>query len=187
MALILGAATGALLVHRSHPPPQPPIAPARWDDRIALKVEPHGDGLRVLWNVHAPAVRDASRATLLIHDGGHTSQLDLRPSDLATGVASYWPQTRDVTFRLQLSGASGDSDDSVRAFAPPEPVRPSPFVAEARPRPAPPPVAPPPPLPVPHPAIAAAAAKPQSGSRVHRIFRKIPLLGRLHRPHRPAD
>ena len=185
MALLLGAATGALLVHRSHPQPPPPLAPARWDDHIALKVEPHGDGLRLLWNTHAPAVRNAARATLLIDDGGHISQLDLRPSDLATGLASYWPQTHDVTFRLQLSGTNGRSDDSVRAFEPPEPVRPSPFVAEARPRPAPPP--PPETPPESHPAVAAAAAKPQSRSRVHRIFRKIPLLGRLHRPRRTAD
>jgi hypothetical protein len=98
--------------------------------------------MRLHWNAESPDVRAAQRGALLINDGKRESRLELTPRDLRAGVASYWPESKEVSFHLELDGGQagfhleldGGQAGFVRASAPPQ-DRPSPFeVAKAPPR-----------------------------------------------------
>jgi len=153
LALLLGGLAGALLVRHSHSEapavaavaPQksaPPTAPApqpQSPDHINLSVQTDGTALRLMWDRNAPAVRNANRAMLEISDGNHVSKLNLGSRELGSGMVSYWPETKDVSFRLQVLGNGHQTDDSIRAVGgqlAPLPSRPVEVAAQA---PAPPP------------------------------------------------
>jgi hypothetical protein len=123
-AVVAGLIGGALLVHyASHSKVQQTAAtpaPASQDQSAAgahvnLKVEPDGTAYRLVWDKNAPAVRDADLAILEINDGNHISKLTLGSRELNSGMVSYWPESKDVTFRLQVQGKTYQTDDSVRA------------------------------------------------------------------------
>jgi hypothetical protein len=103
---------------------------------VALYVEHEGTALRLHWNPDADAVRGASKGALLIGDGPRQSRLDLDPAELRSGVASYWPESQGVDFKLELDGAvAGELQaPALEVRAAP---RPSPFddAAEAKPTP----------------------------------------------------
>jgi hypothetical protein len=80
------------------PPVQTQTAP------VALYVQHDGTALRLHWNPDADAVRGASKGALLIGDGPRQSRLDLGPAELRSGVASYWPESQGVVFKLELDG-----------------------------------------------------------------------------------
>ena len=123
--VVLLALAGWLLLHRRAPAPTPapPIRAAR-PSAIGLSVEHDGPALRLRWNPDDPAIRATDAAVLSIVDGARQSRLELKPEDLRAGVASYWPESRDVTFRLMVDGgaageirASADARPENSAFA----------------------------------------------------------------------
>ncbi|HWD00042.1 MAG TPA: energy transducer TonB [Candidatus Sulfopaludibacter sp.] len=123
LAVLTGGAAGILLVHHPQPQPTPapaPVtvatapAPAPAPDHVPLRVEPDGTALRLVWDSHAPAIQAADSATLDINDGRHNSTLHLDTRELSSGMVSYWPETKDVSFRLQVVGKH-PTDDSIRA------------------------------------------------------------------------
>jgi len=107
-----------------------PAAQAAPLTRTSLYVDRDGGAMRLHWNPDSPDVRGASRGAILIHDGKRESRLDLTPRDLRAGAASYWPESKEVSFRFELNGAEAGA---VRASAPPD-DRPSPFETAQTPR-----------------------------------------------------
>jgi TonB family protein len=100
-------------------------------------VQNDGTALRLVWDRHAPAVRNADLAILEITDGSHISKLNLGSRELSSGMVSYWPETKDVSFRLQVLGNGHQTDDSIRAVGGQLAALPAGPV-EAAPEPAPP-------------------------------------------------
>jgi len=131
VALIVAAGEGAAIVHYLHKPavmasaPVPVFVPApQPSQHVRLDVERHGQSLRLRWDGNAAAVGDATHAILHIGDGIHQSQLDLDSTLLHSGLLSYWPETRNVDFRLELFTPSQIINESIRAVngTPTEPV-----------------------------------------------------------------
>lgn len=168
-AVLCGMACGALLYEAAHdaarrpaPAPMasaPAVIPASAPPRqaevpghIVLNVQRDGPSIRLLWDRNSPVIRNAAKGIVYIHDGEHESQLTLDPKELNTGLISYWPETRDVTFRMEIYATGHSSDDSIRVVGgTPVPVaqtRPAP-VASSRPTPMPPAAVPAPPQRVP--------------------------------------
>jgi hypothetical protein len=157
MAVSLGMATGAILYevlnpgqHRAPSSGVPAAVPitsaskqAEAADHVALNVQRDGPSLRLVWDRNSPVIRNAAKAILYINDGDHESQLSLDPRELGSGLVSYWPDSKDVTFRMEVFAAGHSTDDSIRvvggvavpsvAARRAEPVRP------AAPAPQPPP------------------------------------------------
>jgi len=114
------AAAGWMVLRERAPVPTTEAAPS---GRTALYVQREGAAMWLHWNPESPDVRAAHRGTILINDGKRESRLELTPRDLRAGVASYWPESKDVSFHLELDGGQAGY---VRAAAPPQ-DRPSPF------------------------------------------------------------
>jgi len=144
-------------------------------------------------------VHNASHAILTIKDGPQQSQTDLNRQQLRAANVKYWPETRRVTFKLEVYHGDGSTSESVQVSGEPasapaapaklpmtanaslEPDRPSPFAVRTRreirlamPNPQPrllitAAVTPPPPV----------AEIPDQESRLGRMMSKIPLLRRL--------
>ncbi|SPF54565.1 hypothetical protein SBA4_6480008 [Candidatus Sulfopaludibacter sp. SbA4] len=132
-----------------------PVAPPP-QRHVTLNVERNGQSLRLKWDRNAAAVREATHAILHIEDGTHQSQLDLDSTLLDSGLLSYWPETRNVAFRMELFTPGRTVTESVRAtnVTPPQSrrhassqgdadrsedddARPSPFASPKTGRPAP--------------------------------------------------
>lgn len=122
-AIALGMATGAVVygvLHESRPPRNVAVAlaPSAVEkasaDHVSLSVRRDGPSIQLLWDRNAPLVREASKGVLYIRDGGHDSQLNLDARELGSGLVSYWPDTKDVTFRLEVFAAGRNSDDTIR-------------------------------------------------------------------------
>jgi hypothetical protein len=118
-----------MVLHRRAPAPVQRVQ-AVSQPAIGLYVQHDGPALRLRWNPDTAAIRDAHSGVLVIADGARQSRLELKQPDLRTGVASYWPESREVIFRLALDGAAAGE---IRASAdtPVEP-RPSPFDSGGR-------------------------------------------------------
>jgi len=155
---------------------------------VALFVQHDGAALRLHWNPDSDAVRQAGRGALAIGDGPRQSRLDLTPADLRAGVASYWPESPNVDFKLELDGATAGELQAPALEVREEP-RPSPFQAAPKPKR---PVAVAEDLPKPHTIREAdrAAVVEQSQdeeesthkpSKWKRMTGKIPLLRRLNK------
>jgi hypothetical protein len=125
LAVLLGGVSGAMLVRhfRTEPPvevvaprqsPPPAVEPPS-PEHINLSVQTDGTALRLVWDRNAPAIRNADLAILEITDGKHQSTLNLGSRELGSGMVSYWPETKDVSFRLQVHGNGRETDDSIRA------------------------------------------------------------------------
>ena len=187
--LLLGA-----VVLRHHRKPS-----ATNTSRIGLNVEREGQVLLVAWDRSSRPVHNASHAILTIKDGPQQSQTDLNRQQLRAANVKYWPETRKVTFKLEVYHGDGSTSESVQVSGEPasapaapaklpmtanaslEPDRPSPFAVRTRreirlamPNPQPrllitAAVTPPPPV----------AEIPDQESRLGRMMSKIPLLRRL--------
>jgi hypothetical protein len=110
-----------------------------------------------------------------IQDGARETRLDLNANELRSGVASYWPESREVTFSLQLDGGPAST---IRASAD-TPTPAAPAVAPEKPRRT-------------HSiakevkvgrrdAVEVDADAPPKRSRLSRVAGKIPLLRRLRK------
>ncbi len=120
------AAAAWMVLHERAPVPTTQAAPS---GRTALYVQREGAAMQLHWNPDSPDVRTAQRGAILISDGKRESRLELTPRDLRAGVASYWPESKEVSFHLELDGGQAGF---VRAAAPAQ-DRPSPFEAAKEP------------------------------------------------------
>jgi TonB family protein len=122
--------------HAGVPTLPPPLAghAAPTPQHIALRAVREGRALRLEWDRSLAALREAGHGILYITDGAHQSHLDLDPLQLTSGVVSYWPETQDVTFRLEVFSPGGVTSDSLRVVGGLAPTpAPSPAVKTARP------------------------------------------------------
>ncbi len=83
---------------------------------LDLNAQRSDKSLRVTWNRVSPPIVDAERGVLWIKDGANEQRIDLDPRQLTTGSVIYWPNSRDVTFRLEVFGISKFASESVRAL-----------------------------------------------------------------------
>lgn len=125
LAVGLGAACGAAIFHyfprvplpvvsRRAPPTATAPAATAAAPHVALEVQRQGRSIKLTWDKNSPMIRNAAHAVLYIVDGKHNSQLDLDPRELNSGLVSYWPETDDVSFRLEVFAPRQSSDDSIR-------------------------------------------------------------------------
>jgi len=182
--VMLGMAVWITVGRRSPAPPPPSHRSA---SAVALYVQHDGTALRLHWNPDSDAVRQAASGSLSIADGPRQSRLDLTPADLRSGVASYWPESPSVDFKLELDGAPA-AELQAPALAVREEPRPSPFLAPPKPKRAVAAVADDTPKPYTvHEADRAAVVDkaqddeeaPRKPSKWKRVTGKIPLLRRL--------
>lgn len=192
--LALGAAD--LFMMRHHPvTPHSRVAA----EGVGLFADTDGEVLRVQWNRQSRPILNAERAILHIEDGSAQSQLDLTGRQLDRSMVRYWPESDQVTFRLEVYRGNQIHSESTSLAQPVvqdrrkrrnvakavvENTRPSPFervepeivitqVRSAAMEPAP------------------AVAAPRVGeaddrpSGFHSFLSKIPLLRRLQK-HPPA-
>jgi hypothetical protein len=167
---------------------------------IGLHVAAEGPSVRIQWNRNSAPVRNADRATLFITDGASREAVNLSGTQLDRSTVRYWPESEQVTFRLEVHKGDRNNSDSASIGLPQEgrrrsrqprtervvveQARPSPFervtpeieVTQAR-------RAPVITVSAPEPAVAAA---PQEDGRFERVLSKIPLLRRFGK-HLSAD
>jgi hypothetical protein len=175
--------------------------PATIPDTIGLHAAAEDGALRVHWNRHSRPIRNADHAILYVADGATQSQLDLSGRDLDRSSVRYWPESGQVTFRLEVYRGTQSSSDSAVVELPPdrartrkvgaaraavEQLRPSPFerlepeIVQVQA------------LPVPVAATTPAAVEPVAApeeAKEHgltRVISKIPLLRRLTK-HSQSD
>ena len=118
----LGIAAASLMFSHRTPAVTPHLSSAV---PPAVYVQHEGGALRLHWN---PAVR-ASSGVMWIQDGARETRLDLNANELRSGVASYWPESREVTFRLQLDDGPAST---IRASADAPPPAPPPMTEKPR-------------------------------------------------------
>lgn len=108
---------------------------------LQLQVERKGRSLDLLWDRNLESVQQSNHAILQINDGIHHSKLDLNSAELSAGRLVYWPETDNVTFRLEVDAPSGKTAAAIQSPAAPvqtadhsEPPgrKPSPFAARHR-------------------------------------------------------
>jgi hypothetical protein len=110
---LLMVIAAVILVLRERAPA--PTAQAAPSTRTSLYVQRDGGAMRLHWNPASPDVRAAQRGAIVINDGPRESRLELTPQELRAGMASYWPESKEVAFRFELDGGQAGS---VRAPAP---------------------------------------------------------------------
>jgi len=91
------------------------------EPHMGLKIEPIGNDWQLRWNADAPVIAKATKAHLLITDGGLQKFLDLDSSDLRSGTLIYTPLTNDVILRFEVDrpDSSDTVSESVRIEGPP--------------------------------------------------------------------
>jgi len=120
-AVLFGAVVGAALWAHFRPRVAPPpverartsteVRPAATPSRgIGLHVQREGRALHLSWD----PVRNATHGTLYIQDGTHHSQLELDQMELRVGTLSYWPETQDVVFQLEVPEANETKHGAIR-------------------------------------------------------------------------
>ena len=103
---------------------------------LELKAQTSDDAVLLDWNPAAPGFNQASRAELIIDDGGHRTQLLLSSAQIASAGLSYVQFTSNVAFRMTvyaprrpavfktlwaLAAKQGDADRMLHSPAGPEP------------------------------------------------------------------
>jgi hypothetical protein len=84
---------------------------------LGLRLESQGDRVLLSWNRHHPAVRNARSGVLQIDDGALHRDVNLDPSQVSNGSVLYRPKSDDVTFRLEVEGATGEKvSESMRVL-----------------------------------------------------------------------
>ena len=95
--------------------PDPPLPPAMASDRLFLSVQHDGPRLRLLWSAPADA-----EGILHITDANHQSTLHLPPLCVNAGQFYYWPDSKSVSFRLDIQTGGRTLSDAV-SLGEPEP------------------------------------------------------------------
>lgn len=116
VALFLIAASGMMYFRPGAgrtPPPAGPDAAS-----LALRVERNAGQLLLSWNREATAVKAAQAAVLSILDGDHKEDVKLELNQLRSGSIVYSPITNDVSFKLEVTDARGQTaNETVRVIA----------------------------------------------------------------------
>ncbi len=104
VAIVLGITAGVFLMHdRSNPAITQsnvrPVSAVSVADHVDLNVVRDGDTLSVRW----PASLAADHGVLKITDGKHHTTIKLDSADVASGLLTYWPDSSDVSFRIELN------------------------------------------------------------------------------------
>jgi hypothetical protein len=187
------AIAGADAILMQHRPVS--VRPRAIAEKIGLRADAEGEGLRVQWDRGSRPVRNADHAILFIEDGANRSQLDLTGRQLDSSSVMYWPESERGAFRLEVYRGSLSSSEAAAFALPPDrrrrrpagparamvrAARPSPFehlapeVTQTEPAPARP-IAPKPAEAV---SVSVDVAEPASESRLDRFISRIPLLRR---------
>ena len=93
---------------------------------VALTLTGEGDRLRLSWDGSAPGIRPGRCGMLWIADGSTQRRVILDVSQLRSRYDALWPQTNDVSVRLNISdanigpGEAVSNSDSIYAAAPTE-------------------------------------------------------------------
>ena len=74
---------------------------------LGLYVDPSGRDWRITWNQTATPLANARAVGLFVREGDDQNRIDLSPDDLKNGTYQYKPKGNDVTFRLEVTDASG--------------------------------------------------------------------------------
>jgi hypothetical protein len=86
------------------------VAPTRLEPlTFEFQAVQRQDHLLLTWNRAAKSVRDATAATLTIHDGPESEDVALDLDTLRRGGADYYPVFEDVSFGLTLTHTPGGS------------------------------------------------------------------------------
>jgi hypothetical protein len=113
------AGTDAILVQ--HRPISLP--PRTVPEKIGLRADAEGGGLRVEWNRVSRPVRCADRAVLYIEDGSIRSRVNLTGRQLDRSTVLYWPETDRVNFRLEVYRGQARSSESAACGLPRDAIR----------------------------------------------------------------
>jgi hypothetical protein len=193
LVLVLGEAVWLHTLRKPIVPVAQPITSG-----LALKVQREGRSLRLSWDQNSESVRHASHAILHIADGTHNTHLDLNIGEIHAGRLVYWPETDNVTFRMEADASGERNAQTVQAPSSPiqtvkhneEPAerKPSPFALARADKVQPVSVQVVPDR-TPDPGVQ--PATPPAGSFFGRLFHKIPGLRRLdkssHLPTASSD
>jgi len=105
---------------------KPPVAGQGDSSPLQLRVERSNGDLLLTWNRDTDAIRNATKATLLITDGAQTENVDMDLSQLRNnGSIVYSPSSSDVSFKMEVIGRdqTKTTSESVRMLR----TRPSPL------------------------------------------------------------
>jgi len=105
VACVVAWMAAAMLVHNGTAAVPARLEPLTFDFQA---VQRH-DHLLLTWNRGAKAVRDATAATLTIHDGPEREDVVLDLDTLQRGGVDYFPVFEDVSFGLTLAHTPGGS------------------------------------------------------------------------------
>ncbi len=103
-----------------------PVAPVHQDSsQLQLRVERAAGELLLSWNRDADAIRNASKATLVITDGEQHENVEMDLAQLANGSIVYSPSGTDISFKMEVVDKSQKTtaSESVRMLR----TRPSPL------------------------------------------------------------
>jgi len=104
---------------------------------VGLRTGVDGGMLGLTWNNAAPALKNATQATLHIDDGSRTRDVPLDPERLNAGLLLYRPQSAEVIFRLELRGGQGKTQiASARWVGRPDMLAPGDYAMRAEEAPA---------------------------------------------------
>jgi hypothetical protein len=124
--------------------PGVPIAPPP-PASLSLRVERRPGDMLLSWDLHSPAIQNASGARVEISDGPRHQSIDLDRIQLQNGSIAYSPATGDVIFKMDVSaGDHSNVSESLQVFSTPAPALPPNIQRAAAPRkPENPPIDPP--------------------------------------------
>lgn len=143
---IVGAGALALVLAEAvwlGTPPEPLVPLSKTvGTELKLQVQRKGRSLDLLWDRNLEAAQRSNHARLQINDGIYHSHLDLNNMELSAGRLVYWPETDNVTFRLEVVTPSGRKAATIQLpgvpvqtaehRGNPTPRKPSPFASRPR-------------------------------------------------------
>jgi TonB family protein len=109
-ALALVALATGLLRHPKAGPAGQVSPPAT----LGLRAGRYGRNLLLSWNRVTVANSEASHGILYIEDGTYKTQLELDKQQLNTGKLTYYPESTEVRFRLEVTSQAGIAAESLQ-------------------------------------------------------------------------
>jgi protein TonB len=104
-----------------------PTAPVAHQDTspLQLRVERAAGELMLTWNPDSDAIRNASKAVLVISDGDQHQNVDMDLALLATGKVMYSPSGTDISFKMEVldKAQKKTTSESVRMLRNPSPLQ----------------------------------------------------------------
>jgi hypothetical protein len=82
--------------------PEKPTDAPRSESGVSFQLLKEGSQLHAIWNASSPAIKQATKGTLLVNDGGIVSNFDLGPALLRSGAWPIVHRFPEVFVRLKL-------------------------------------------------------------------------------------